>query len=178
MYLIEKLFNLRRFKAGLADVKIAVLNILQKVCKKIFIPCTCDFIQSDIQSLLSDLIHIHHSARHFCISECHCYSQSLMSPYDGHICIDNKRVGKAEFPDAVFDFLIFPVAGFEFFSGIVFRRFQLCNRNHAKFCCFHLIPPVDTFSAVHAAPFHLPVFPSAVLPALHTCGYSAAKQHP
>ena len=55
VYLVEKLLDLRRVKAGLAKIEITVLNILQKFSKKVLVPRTRDLVQCDVQCLLTNL---------------------------------------------------------------------------------------------------------------------------
>ncbi len=54
---------------------------------------------------------------------------------------------KKNIVDAVLDLLVFLVAGLQFLTRVIFRRLQLRDRNHVKFCCFHLIPPEYTSAA-------------------------------
>ena len=147
MYLIEKLLDLRRIKAGLSEVEVAVLNVLQQFSQKALVPCAGDLVERNVQRLFSDLVDVHHRTGYLGVSERHRYGQSLMPADDGHVGVDYQRIGKAEFLDAVFDLFVFLVAGLQLFARVICRRLQLRDRDHTKFCCLHLIPPHSTTAA-------------------------------
>ena len=112
MDLIEKRIDLRRIKTGLAKVKVAILNILQKLCQKILIPCSGDLIKRNVQRLLSYLVDIHDRAGNFGVAEVYRHCQPLMATDDRHIAVHHKRICKAELLDAVFYLFVLLIPGF------------------------------------------------------------------
>ena len=85
MHGIKKLFDLRRFKARDADIKIRIFKVFDKVSQEFLIPFARNFIQGNIERLLLGLVDIDHNAFHFRVSEVCKYRDSLVSSDDGHV---------------------------------------------------------------------------------------------
>ena len=133
MELIEQRIDLRRIKAGLAQVKVAVLDIFQKFCQQGIVPGPGDLVQRDVQRLLPNLIDIHNGAGHFGIAKIDGYRQPLVTADDRHVGVHDQRVCKAELFDTVFDFLVLFIPDFQLFARIVFCRFEYRYRQNFQF---------------------------------------------
>ena len=106
VYLVEQGLNLRRVKARLAKVKIAVLDILQQIRQKGIIPCTGDLVEGDIQRFLPGLVDVHHGAGYFRVAHGNGNIKSLMSADDRHVGVDHQRVSESELFNGIFDFFV------------------------------------------------------------------------
>ena len=137
MDLVEQRLDLRWIKAGEAEVKITVLNVLQEVGQQVFIPRAGDLVESDVERLFAGLVYIHHGTGYLGEAQVDCHSQALMPADDRHVGIHDQRIGEAKLLNRRLDLLILLVAGLELFAGIVFSRFQYGDRQHLQFSGFH-----------------------------------------
>ena len=128
--LVEQSLNLRRVKTRLSEIEIGILDVLQKIRQQRIIPCTRNLVECDVQSFFSGLVDVHHRTRHFCVSQFHCNSQSLMAADDRHVCIDHQRICEAELRDGVLDFLVLFIPRLQLFPGIVCSRLEYGHRQH------------------------------------------------
>ena len=133
MELIEQRIDLRRIKACLTEIKVAVLDILQEFCQQRIIPSTGNLVQRNVQRFLPDLINIDNSTRDFGVAKIHGHRQSLMSADDRHVGVYDQRIGKAELLNAVLDFFVLFIPGLQLFAGIVFCRFEYRYRQDFQF---------------------------------------------
>ena len=85
MHGIEKLFDLRRFKARDADIKIRIFKVFNKVSQEFLVPFARNFIKGNIECLLLGLVDIDHDTFHFRVSEVCKDRGSLVSSDNGHV---------------------------------------------------------------------------------------------
>ena len=128
--LVEQRLDLRRVKACLTEVEVGIFDVLEQVSQQRIIPCTRDLVECNVQGFLSGLVDVHHRTRHFCVSQFHCNSQSLMATDDRHVGIDHQRICEAELRDGVFDFLVLFIPRLQLFPGIVCSRLEYGHRQH------------------------------------------------
>ena len=126
-HLVKELLHLRRLEAGERGVEVARLKIMQKICQKVFVPCTGDLVERNVQGLLSGFIDVDDGAGNLGVAEIHRNSQSLMSSDDRHIGIHHQRIRKAKLLNGVLDLLVFFIARLQFLSRIVGCRFQILH---------------------------------------------------
>ena len=137
--LVEQRLDLRRFKTGLTEVEVGILNVLQKISQQGIIPGTRDLVECDVQGLLPGLVDVHHRARHFGVAQLHRYGQSLVTTDDRHVGIDHQRICEAKLRDGVLDFLVLFIPRLQLFPGIVCSRLEYGHRQHLQFSSrFHV----------------------------------------
>ena len=140
--LVEQRLDLRRVKTCKAQVKAAVLDVLQQIRQEGIVPCAGDLVERDVQRLLTSLIDIHHGTRHFGVAKAHGHGQTLMATDDGHICVDHQRISKTKLLNGVLDLLVLLIPRLQFLPGIIFCRFEYRYRQHLQFRSFlHSLPP-------------------------------------
>ena len=120
----EQLADLRSLEAREVQVEVDVFQVLQQICQHLIVPRPGDLVESDVQCLLTGLVHIDHGAGHFGVTQVNGHCQPLMATYNRHVRIHDQRVGKTEFPDAVLDLLVLLVPLFQLLPGIVCCRFE------------------------------------------------------
>ena len=85
MHGIKKLFDLRRFKARDADIKIRIFKVFNKVSQEFLVPFARNFIKGNIECLFLGLVNIDHDTLHFRVPEVCKDRGSLVSSDNGHV---------------------------------------------------------------------------------------------
>ena len=139
VYLVEQRLDLRRVKTCLAEIEVGFFDVFEQVSQQGIIPCTCDLVECNVQSLLSGLVDVHHRTRHFSVAQFHRYGQSLVAADDCHICIDHQWISEPKLRDGVLDLLVLFVPRLQLLPGIVCGRLEYGHRQHLQFSgCFHV----------------------------------------
>ena len=134
----KQLLNLCSFKAGKIYIEILILKIDQQIRQQTVIPCTCNFIQRNVEGLFSGLVHIYYRTRNFRVSHSHCHGQTLVTANNCHICIYHQRICKSKLLNRILYFFVFLITRLQLFPRVIFRRFKLRNRNASELCsCIH-----------------------------------------
>ena len=129
----EKLLDLRSIETREFQVEILVAQILQQISQHLFIPCSGDLVERNVQRFFAGFIHIDHRAGHLGIAKINGNGQALVTADDRHVAVHDQRIGKAKLPDAVLDLLVLLVPLLQLLAGVVFCRLEYADRQNLEF---------------------------------------------